>query len=122
MNALGTSNRRVLTSAEKQAIRREAERHYTVHIENAKSCCYLFMMISLMQTLENEYNFGKKRREEFKKRFDKCLEDLNAFLESNTFTSGISEHQNFDIDYNHEKLRQLAEYYGIPFDESIFVF
>lgn len=121
MNVLGSSKKRLLTSAEKRAVDEYGAVFYKKQIENVKACCQLFMLISLHQTME-QYGFSKAKQKNFRRVFMEKLDKLNRFLESNTYTAGLSDHQQFDVEYNQEKLRELAELYEIELPEGIFEF
>ena len=121
MNVLGNSKKRLLTSAEKRAVDEYGAVFYKKQIENAKACCQLFMLISLHQTME-QYGFSKVKQKNFRRVFMEKLDKLNRFLESNTYTAGLSDRQQFDVEYNQEKLRELAELYGIDFSDALFEF
>lgn len=121
MNVLGNSKKKILSAAQKRAVDEYGKDFYKRYVNHVKACCQLFMLISLHQTMEH-YGFSKLKQKNFRRVFMKNLDELNRYLESNTYTTGRSDHQQFDVEYNQAKLRELAAQYDIELADDVFEF
>ena len=122
MNALGNSKRRYMTSAERQAVQKEAAIYCEKYIDNAIKATSLLDSIAVFQTLEEDCSASKETIILFSQKLSNRQKELFDFFHSNTYTAGLSDHELYDRDYNLAKIKELCEYYELPFDEDIFVF
>lgn len=120
MNALGNSKRRRLSVQQRDVVDRETQKAYSKHIHRAEHSMQFLLTISLLQTLEEDYNFGPKRRDAFLDAFIKNCNLISEELLGNKCFEGDSDEEVYDRVYNLEILRRYSEHYGVQFDESIF--
>lgn len=122
MNALGNSKRRYMTSAERQAVQKEAAIYCEKYIDNAIKATSLLDMLAVLETLEEDCSASRETLIVFSQKLYKHQEELFGWLHSNTYRAGLSDHEQYDRDYNLAKIKEKCEYYDLPFDEDIFVF
>lgn len=75
--------------------------------------------LGLSIALNKAAGFGFGRRKKVIDEMVKQVNDLSTYLSSNTCMDG-QNNKKYDVEYNREYLKRLADKYGVHFDESIF--
>ena len=77
--------------------------------------------LALAMVLDEELGYGEKRRAKI---LNACMEkvaEIGEYLTSNTFIEGDNGKEQYDVEFNLQKLEEFAKEYNIAWDESIFV-
>ena len=77
--------------------------------------------LALAMVLDEELGFGEKRREKI---LNACMEkvaEIGEYLTSNTFIEGDKGKEQYDVEFNLQRLEEFAKEYNIAWDKSIFV-
>ena len=118
MKALGNSSKRRLSISQREAVNRETRKQYDKEIKYAEESMQFFMMIAMLETLEEEYGFGEQRRDKFMMLFAKHANSISDYLLSNKCYEGDSPVEVYDREYNIHHLQQYAEKYHLKFKEE----
>ena len=118
MKALGNSSKRRLSISQREAVNRETRKQYDREIKYAEESMQLFMMVAMLETLEEEYGYGEQRRNKFLTLFTKHANSISDFLLSNKCYEGDSDVEVYDRDYNIHHIQQYAEKYHLKFREE----
>lgn len=76
--------------------------------------------LALAMVLDEQLGFGEKRRAKF---LNACMEkvaEIGEYLTSNTFIEGDEGKEQYDVEFNLQRLEEFAKEYNIAWDESIF--
>ncbi len=120
MNALGNSKQKRLPIKDRELIEKLTVQKYNKDIAKSTERLELVFKIVLLETLEDCYHFGNKRKNEFILNFNAKADMIADGLLSNTYTTGNSDEKLYDRDYNIVTIKRYAEKHGLTFDETIF--
>jgi len=81
--------------------------------------CFMFLLATA-DFAHEAFGFGPIRRERLLKGITQRVNEISSYLTSNVVTEANNREKHFDIEYNRDYLRRLADQYGIEFDETIF--
>lgn len=118
MKALGNSSKRRLSISQREVVKRETRKQYEKEIKYAEESMQFFMMIAMLETLEEEYGYGEKRRDRFLTLFTKHANSISDFLLSNKCFEGDSDVEVYDRDFNIHHMQQYAKKYKLKFREE----
>lgn len=116
-------SRNRLAPHQRDLIVREADKQYEKikhqHEEVFSNRLLFLVMLAISIVLDEEFGFGSARRKRFIDAFVSKINELSGFLCENkcVYQNG---HKDFDVEYNRECLRKLADQYGIAYKESMF--
>lgn len=77
--------------------------------------------LALAMVLDEQLGFGEKRRAKI---LNACMEkvtEISEYCESNKFTEGDEGEEQYDVEFNLQRLEEFAKEYNIAWDESIFI-
>ena len=77
-------------------------------------------ILGIAVALHEKLGFGAKRRRDFINAMVAKINEISAFLAGNKVVDADTRKESYDIDYNREYLKRLADKYGVPFDEEVF--
>lgn len=95
-------------------VKQEHEMRYCKRIQ------FLFLLASAM-VIEEQLGFGLKRRDRFINGVSDKMNELSAYISSNTVVMAGDNKETADIDYNQGFVKKLAKQYGVEYEEEIFV-
>lgn len=115
-------NRKRHSKTQREFIKNEVDKVYRDNMKKHEEIMlkrFMFwFMISLCKTMDDEFDFGKKRLNKLKSSLMKTMSEVSDYLVSNTCET--QDGKEFDVEYNRTILQRLAEQYGVDFDESVF--
>ena len=76
--------------------------------------------LALALVLDEDLCFGAKRREKILKACMDKVAEIGEYLTSNTFIEGDEGKEQYDVEFNLQRLEEFANQYHIAWDESIF--
>lgn len=102
-------------SEEYEKIKKQHEKKVGDRVE------FMFIL-GIAVTLHEQLGFGAKRRRDFINTMAAKINEISAYLADNKVVEGFGAERkvSYDVDYNRDYLRRLAEEYGVPFDEEVF--
>ena len=108
----------------KKLIRKAQEMQRAAMIREQENRAYKkFEFMFLLGTaivLHDKLGFGSKRRKDFVCHIADKINEISAYLAGNKAVESKSGEESYDVDYNREYLRRLAEEYGVSYDEEVF--
>lgn len=102
------------------AVEEEYEKVKKKHEKKVYDKFYFMFMLGTAIILHDNLGYGPKRRKDFVKSIADKINEISAYLASNKVLIAETHKEEFDIAYNREHLKELAEKYGVPFDEEVF--
>lgn len=102
-----------------KAVIREYEKVKHQHEEKFSNRLLFLVILAMSIILDEQLDFGDTRRKRFIDAFVAKINELSKFLSDNKceYQNG---HKDFDVEYNRDFLRKLADQYGIAYNESMF--
>lgn len=77
--------------------------------------------LALAMVLDEELGYGERRRAKILNACMKKVAEIGEYLTSNTFIEGDKGKEQYDVEFNLQRLKEFANQYNIAWDESIFV-
>lgn len=112
-----------LSSSQIDLIERESVKQYEKikhqHEETISNRLLFMVLLSMSLILEEQLGYGITRRKRFIEAFKNKINELSAFLYDNRCEDG-NGYKDFDVEYNRDFLKRLAEQQGIAYNESMF--
>ena len=98
----------------------DRERLKAIIREKCNDRIFFLHYLALAMVLDEELGYGEKRRAKILQAcMDKAAE-IGEYLTSNTFIEGDEGKEQYDVEFNLQKLEEFAKLYHIAWDESIF--
>jgi hypothetical protein len=100
---------------EYEKIKKQHEKKVSDRIE------FMFILGTAV-ALHEQLGFGAKRRRDFINAMVAKINEISAYLADNKVVEGFGAERkvSYDVDYNRDYLRRLADEYGVPFNEEVF--
>lgn len=77
--------------------------------------------LALAMVLDEELGYGEKRRAKILNACMKKVSEISEYCENNKYIEGDEGREQYDVEFNLQKLEEFAKEYNIAWDESIFV-
>ena len=115
-NRLPESAKKVVTQVVTEEYEKIKKKHERIIHDRVAFMCELAAAVALHDT----FNFGEKRRKEFIKAMTAKANEISDYLAGNKVIEASDRKEHYDITYNRDYLRKLAEQYNVEYDEEIF--
>lgn len=102
------------------AVEEEYEKVKKKHEQQTYDKFYFMFMLGTAIVLHDKLGYGAKRRKDFVNCIADKINEISAYLASNKVFIAETHKKEFDITYNRKHLKELAEEYGVPYDEEVF--
>ena len=114
-----------LTVAQRQVLKQCVVDEFTKYKAQYEKKCndriFFLHYLALAMVLDEELGYGEKRRAKI---LNACMEkvtEISEYCESNKFIEGDNGKEQYDVEFNLQKLEEFAKEYNIAWDKSIFV-
>ena len=116
-------NKKRLPVYQRDLIEKESYKQYekikAQHEETITNRLLFMVLLSMSLVLDEQLGYGITRRKRFIEAFKNKINELSAFLYDNRCEDG-NGHKDFDVEYNRDFLKRLAEQQGIAYNELMF--
>lgn len=113
-----------LTVAQRQVLKQCVVEEFTKYKAQYEKKCndriFFLHYLALAMVLDEELGFGEKRRAKILNACMAKVEEIGEYLTSNTFIEGDNGKEQYDVEFNLQRLEEFAKQYHIAWDESIF--
>lgn len=103
-----------------EAVAEEYEKIKKQHEKKVGDRIEFMFILGVAITAHEELGFGPKRRKDLINKIVDTINELSNYLAGNKVVETADHKEHYDIEYNREYLKRLADEYGVPFDEEIF--
>jgi hypothetical protein len=100
----------------------EYEKIKKLHEKKVSDRVEFMLILGTAVALHEQLGFGAKRRRDFINTMVAKINEISSYLAGNKVIegSGSERKEAYDVDYNREYLRRLAEELGVSYDEEVF--
>ena len=103
-----------------EAVAEEYEKIKKQHEKKVGDRIEFMFILGVAIPAHEKLGFGPKRRKELINKIIDTINELSSYLAGNKVMETADHSEHYDIDYNREYLKRLADEYGVPFDEEVF--
>ena len=105
----------------KQCVVEEFAKHKAAYEKKCNDRIFFLHYLALAMVLDEELGFGEKRRAKILNACMAKVAEIGEYCESNKFIEGDDGEEQYDVEFNLQRLEEFAKEYNIAWDESIFV-
>lgn len=105
----------------KQCVVEEFAKHKAAYEKKCNDRIFFLHYLALAMVLDEELGFGEKRRAKILNACMAKVAEIGEYCESNKFIEGDEGEEQYDVEFNLQRLEEFAKEYNIAWDESIFV-
>ena len=100
----------------------EYEKIKKLHEKKVSDRVEFMFILGAAIVAHEKLGYGPKRRKDFINDIVDKIYEIAAYLADNKVVEGFGAERKviYDVDYNRDYLRRLADEYGVPFDEEVF--
>jgi outer membrane lipoprotein-sorting protein len=100
----------------------EYEKIKKLHEKKVGDRIEFIFILGTAVALHEQLGFGAKLRRDFINAMAAKINEISSYLAGNKVIegSGSERKETYDVDYNRDYLRRLADEYGVPFNEEVF--